>query len=68
MATLSTADLANKTIGVIDDALHKVSKQRADLGAYYNRLETASKGLMTAYENIQALKAVFATPTWPKPW
>lgn len=54
VATLSTADLANKTIGVIDDALHKVSKQRADLGAYYNRLETASKGLMTAYENIQA--------------
>jgi len=53
-ANLSTADRANRTIGVIDDALHKVSKQRADLGAYYNRLETASKGLMNAYENIQA--------------
>jgi len=54
LANLSTADKANRTIGVIDDALHKVSKQRADLGAYYNRLETATKGLMTAYENIQA--------------
>ena len=54
LANLSTADKANRTIGVIDDALHKVAKQRADLGAYYNRLETASKGLMNAYENTQA--------------
>lgn len=54
LANLSTADKANRTIGVIDDALHKVAKQRADLGAYYNRLESATKGLMTAYENIQA--------------
>ncbi len=54
IADLATAGSANKTIGVIDDALHKISKQRADLGAYYNRLEYAAKGLMTAYENIQA--------------
>jgi flagellin len=54
LANLSTADKANRTIGIVDDALHKVSKQRADLGAYYNRLETASKGLMNAYENTQA--------------
>jgi flagellin len=54
LANLSTADKANRTIGVIDDALHKVAKQRADLGAYYNRLETAAKGLMNAYENTQA--------------
>jgi len=54
LANLSTAGGANRTIGVIDDALHKVAKQRADLGAYYNRLEYAAKGLMTAYENIQA--------------
>ena len=54
LANLSTADGANRTIGVIDNALHKISKQRADLGAYYNRLEMAAKGLMTAYENIQS--------------
>jgi len=54
LANLSTADGANRTIGVIDDALHRVSKQRADLGAYFNRLETAARGLMNAYENIQA--------------
>lgn len=54
LANLSTADGSNRTIGLIDDALHKIGKQRADLGAYYNRLEFAAKGLMTAYENIQA--------------
>jgi flagellin len=54
LANLSTAGGANSAIGIIDDALHKIAKQRADLGAYYNRLEYAAKGLMTAYENIQA--------------
>jgi flagellin len=54
LADLATADSANRTIGVIDNALQKISKQRADLAAYYNRLEYAAKGLMTAYENIQA--------------
>ena len=54
LATVSTADSSNRTIGLIDDSLQKISKQRADLGAYYNRMEYASKGLMTAYENIQA--------------
>jgi flagellin len=54
LANLSTADKANRTIGILDEALQKLAKQRADLGAYYNRLEYASKGLMNAYENIQA--------------
>jgi len=54
LANLSTADNANRTIGIVDDALHKISKQRADLGAYFNRMEHAAKGLMNAYENIQA--------------
>jgi flagellin len=54
LANLSTADGSNRTIGIVDNALHRIAKQRADLGAYYNRLEYAAKGLMTAYENIQA--------------
>jgi len=54
IADLASAGSANRTIGVIDDALHKISKQRADLGAYFNRLDYATRGLMTAYENIQA--------------
>ena len=52
--SLSTQDSANKSIGVFDNALHVIAKQRADLGAYYNRMEHAAKGLMNAYENIQA--------------
>lgn len=54
MISLSTMALANDTIGVIDEALHRVNKERANLGAYYNRLEHAAQGLMTAYENTQA--------------
>lgn len=52
--TLSTAAKANSAIGIMDQALFLLNKQRANLGAYYNRLEHASKGLMNAYENIQA--------------
>jgi flagellin len=52
--TLSTPDFANRAIGVLDEAIKSISKQRADLGAYYNRLEHAAKGLMNAYENVQA--------------
>ncbi len=52
--TLSTPDSANRGIGVFDEALHVIAKQRADLGAYYNRLEHTAKGLMSAYENTQA--------------
>jgi flagellin len=52
--SISTPGKANSVIGLTDEALRIVSKQRADLGAYYNRLEHAAKGLMNAYENVQA--------------
>ncbi len=52
--SISTPDKANSVIGRADEALRILSKQRADLGAYQNRLEHAAKGLMNAYENIQA--------------
>jgi len=55
--SLSTPAGANSAIGIMDNALQKLSKQRADLGAYYNRLEMTSKGLMSAYENIQAAES-----------
>jgi flagellin len=54
LVNLSTAEGANRSIGIIDDSLQRIAKQRADLGAYYNRLEFTSKGLMNAYENTQA--------------
>jgi flagellin len=52
--SLSSPELANRSIGVIDGALLKISKQRADLGAYQNRLEYATKGLDIGAENLQA--------------
>jgi len=52
--SISTQDKANNAIGDIDRAMMIVNKQRADLGAYQNRLEFAAKGLMIGYENLQA--------------
>jgi len=55
--SMSTPDKANISISVIDSALRKVNKQRADLGAYQNRLEHASRGLMVGAENMQAAES-----------
>jgi flagellin len=52
--SISTPDNANMAISTIDQALHTVSKQRADLGAYQNRFETAANGINVASENLQA--------------
>ncbi|HNU92446.1 MAG TPA: flagellin [Spirochaetota bacterium] len=57
IVSLSSPGGANNTIGLMDAALQKLSKQRADLGAYYNRLEMTAKGLMSAYENTQAAES-----------
>jgi len=54
MLTLSTAESANDAIATLDDAIYRVNKQRSNLGAYQNRLEHATKGLMVAFENMQA--------------
>lgn len=55
--SLSTPSNANRAIGAVDQALMKVSKQRADMGAYQNRMEYAAKGLMTGYENMTAAES-----------
>jgi flagellin len=52
--SLSEPDSSNRAIGTLDDALKKISKQRADLGAYQNRLEHAVRGLDIGAENLQA--------------
>ncbi|MBN2353939.1 MAG: flagellin [Spirochaetales bacterium] len=52
--SLETPDGANRAIGVVDTALKAISKQRADLGAYQNRLEHAARGLAVGAENMQA--------------
>lgn len=55
--SLSSPDNANRSIGVVDEALKKLSKQRADLGAYQNRLEHTIRGLDVGAENIQAAES-----------
>jgi flagellin len=52
--SLSSPDSANRAIGIVDEALKKINKQRADLGAYQNRLEHAVRGLDIGAENMQA--------------
>ncbi len=52
--SLETPEEANRAIGTIDEALKKINKQRADLGAYQNRLELTVKGLNIGAENLQA--------------
>ena len=55
--TLASPDDANRAIGTLDMALKKISKQRADLGAYQNRLEHAIKGIDIGAENLQAAES-----------
>ncbi len=55
--SLSDPDSANMAIGSIDEAMKRVSTQRANLGAYQNRFETASKGIAVASENLQAAES-----------
>lgn len=52
--SLASPDESNRAIMTFDAALQKVSKQRADLGAYQNRLEFAIKGIDVGSENLQA--------------
>jgi len=54
---ISTPEDSNMAIGMVDSALKVVSQQRADLGAYQNRFEMASKGVAIASENLQAAES-----------
>ncbi len=55
--TYETPDGSNRAIGTLDEALKKVNKQRADLGAYQNRLEHAVRGIDVGAENLQAAES-----------
>jgi len=55
--SLGSPDSANRAIGTLDEALKKINKQRADLGAYQNRLEYTITGLDIGAENLQAAES-----------
>ena len=52
--SISTVGQANSMIGYVDGALDRLNRQRADLGAYYNRLENTVRSLALNYENMMA--------------
>jgi flagellin len=56
--SISTPDQANRVIGIVDNAMKSISRQRADLGAYQNRFEMAAKGVAVAAENMQAAESL----------
>ncbi len=57
MLSISSPDKANLSIGLVDNALKKVTTQRAMLGAYQNRFEMALTGVAIAAENMTAAES-----------
>ncbi|MDR2444593.1 MAG: flagellin [Spirochaetaceae bacterium] len=55
--SLEDAASANRAIGTLDSAIKTINKQRADLGAYQNRLEHAIRGIDIGAENLQAAES-----------
>ena len=55
--SINSPDEANITIATLDAALQSVNKQRADLGAYQNRMEMAQKGIDVAAESTQSAES-----------
>lgn len=54
---VTTQDTAERTVMVVDAAIHKVSSQRAALGAVQNRLEHTIANLGVASENLTAAES-----------
>ncbi|ABR30381.1 flagellin [Thermosipho melanesiensis] len=54
---VTTQDAAERAIMVVDAAIHKVSSQRAALGAVQNRLEHTISNLGVAAENLTAAES-----------
>jgi len=52
--SVSSVAGANALIGLVDTALDRLNRQRADLGAYYNRMENTVQAIARTYENLMA--------------
>ena len=55
--SLSTAALSNAALARIDLAVDAVSAQRANFGAWQNRLEHTAASISVAWENLQAAES-----------
>lgn len=56
--SLGTVTDANEAIDVIKDAIDYVSRERANLGAYQNRLEHTESNINVTKENIQSAESI----------
>jgi len=54
---ISTADGAQKALGVIDQALANIDSQRADLGAVQNRFDNSISNLTNISENASSARS-----------
>jgi flagellin len=54
---VSTVDNANRMLGTVDKALDGLNRQRAEMGAYYNRMDITVRSLQTGYENMVAAES-----------
>jgi len=52
--SISSVAGANAMIGYVDSALDRLGRQRANLGAYYNRLEYTMRTIALTYENLMS--------------
>jgi flagellin len=55
--SLSTPAKANEALASVDSAVDVVSRQRANFGAWQNRMEYTSRNLSVAAENLQAAES-----------
>ncbi|NME99815.1 flagellin [Aneurinibacillus aneurinilyticus] len=54
---LKTPEGASEALGLLDEAIKRVSSQRSQLGAYENRLEHTINNLMNSAENLAAAES-----------
>jgi len=55
--SVSTPAKADQALALVDSAVDEVSRQRANFGAWQNRLEHTSRNLSVAAENLQAAES-----------
>jgi len=50
--SISSVNKANEAIGIVDEALDKLNRQRAELGAQANRMQITIQAIQSNYENM----------------
>ena len=58
MLSLKNESNSNASLVDIDSAIRKLNSQRANLGAYQNRLESALKKILSEAENLQSAESI----------